>query len=339
MDKRIEYESHDFLPTEFLYQHNFAFLYHDIMCEFLQSGEEKNIFKKQFLFDNEEEAKSFKQTQDVFEWLEHHNKTQLRAEVLRATVFPAVLSDFLHFIFEALDCSRKEKLTVAFALLRKPIQENLYVLESIALDPEDFAKQLSGNPAGLHGPGIGGVEAHYRHISDVLIKLNLENQFDAQYLANLRYEKSGDCLAGTCDLALHLFTKHPKIKTEDLNINFIFSKRDEHITQWAFLYGRLPYILAYAWEMVMHLSRYLAIIDSNYMGDLKFRITANSQLWWASIPEYLKTKELEKFANEQKSWFDNYCNNQEEIRKSWPMHKQLWKWLRYKIFSKKTDWW
>jgi hypothetical protein len=61
-----------------------------------------------------------------------------RANILKAVVLPAVLSDLLHFIYEALQCSRKGKLNVTYALIRRPIQESLYLLESIVLDAAGF---------------------------------------------------------------------------------------------------------------------------------------------------------------------------------------------------------
>jgi hypothetical protein len=41
-------------------------------------------------------------------------------------------------LFEALSCSRKEKLAVTFALLRKPLRENLLYLEWLLADPEEL---------------------------------------------------------------------------------------------------------------------------------------------------------------------------------------------------------
>jgi hypothetical protein len=66
-----------------------------------------------------------------------------RAETLKRTVFPALLSDFLHFVCEALATSRKGKLTVTHALLRKPLQDSLFLLKVISTEVGRFAQQMT----------------------------------------------------------------------------------------------------------------------------------------------------------------------------------------------------
>jgi hypothetical protein len=93
----------------------------------------------------------------------------------------------------------------------------------------------------LWSQGVGGQEAHTRNIQKVLDTIGENGRFDAAYLAQLRYDKGAtDGFDGICNKAMHLFTHHEAIRTEPMNINFIFSNWDSRRTQWSFIYSRLP---------------------------------------------------------------------------------------------------
>jgi len=276
------------------------------MVELLRSGEEHGIFNTIISFADGADSVAFEQAEDIFVWLEEKQKISERADILRVVVFPAILSDMLHFIYEALESSRKAKLNVTYALLRKPLQENLFILESIARDSVGFAEQLATDPLRLRATKMGGSVVHSQLIGGLLQKLGVEDQFDAQYLAQLRYEKCDDGFDGICNTAMHLFTEHPKIRTENLDINFIFSSWDHKFSQWAYLYSRLPYILAYTREVVEHVCESIAPTCPQYLEDLSLRVAASSALWWKSIPERYKSHKLEQYAKVQQLMLEQY---------------------------------
>src|SRR5437660_244931 len=107
-----------FLPHYLFPAHELCFLNHDVLAELLRSAEENGSFEHTLHFRDEKDRETFYATADVFEWLEKARRQRERAELLRRVVFPAILSDFLHFVFEALETSRKAKLNVTFALIR-----------------------------------------------------------------------------------------------------------------------------------------------------------------------------------------------------------------------------
>lgn len=117
------------LPVRLDHAHHLCFLIHDVMLELLRSGELVGAFTHQFPL-SEAESRSLNQAVDIFEWIDEVGRQPERAPILRAVIFPALLSDFLHFIYEALQAARKGKLAVAYALLRKPLQDDLrFVLD------------------------------------------------------------------------------------------------------------------------------------------------------------------------------------------------------------------
>ncbi|RQQ15808.1 hypothetical protein [Burkholderia stagnalis] len=295
-----------FLPREFFTAHDLCFAVHDILTQFLVSGEQSGVFKGRIQFTDMAEAAAFEEADDIFDWLETTGRLQDRAHVLKALVLPAVLSDMLHCIYEALESSRKGKLNVSYALIRKPLQESLFLLESIVLDEAGFAEKLATNPLMLRPHTAGGPDGHTRRIQRVLEIIEQSEVFDAAYLAQLRYEKVEDGFDGICNKAIHLFTEHKAIKTELLNINFIFSGYDAKVSQWNYLYSRLPYVLVYTWRVIEYVGQSLCLTHPEYDADMSRRVAAFTSLIAGQSAHI--TPQLQKFYDAHRSWILQHCN-------------------------------
>lgn len=285
-----------FLPDIHVNSHELCFLNHDILVQYLASGEAQGIFVHHFELDSQEEIDEFKNSQDIFEWLENHGRIEDRIQMIRTAIFPALLSDFLHFIYEALDVSKKAKLTVSYALLRKPLQEDLCLFEQMLVDMNELHNTLSTEPEKLYSQSAGGSEAHAKRIEKVLKILEMEDLFDAKYIAQLRYDKSADDgFDGFCNKATHLFTAHKAIKTEKLNVNFIFSNSECRDSQWNYLYSRLPYLLIYARNVIERLGTSICQTNPLYLEELERRSSAGVLLWGQLLdPEY-SNEQINKF--------------------------------------------
>jgi hypothetical protein len=278
------------------------------MTQLLVSGLRASAFTTAFEFRDAADHLAFEEADNVFDWLEQTRRTDERVTVLVATVFPKVLSDMLHCFYEALEISRKGKLTLSFMLVRKPLQESLFLLESILADRQDFADKLNADPVKLWSQGAGGLDVHTKRIQKVLNLLGESHRFDAQYLAQLRYDKAAqDGFDGICNKAMHLFTNHPSIRTEPLNINFIFSPSDSLRSQWSYLYSRLPYLLVYVHRIVEHVCASIAPTHAAYLWDMDRRISALVLLWWDTVEPLYAEPCLETFVLKTKDWLFQHC--------------------------------
>lgn len=284
------------LPEEFKPAHEFCFLLHDILVEALRSGEENEIFRGKIDFDDEEDQLAFGDATDIFDWLEKSGRLVDQGKVLSAIATPALLSDALLCIFDALKASERGRLSVAYMMLRKPIQESLFVFESMVLDETLFGELLANDPMKLRAEKAGGPDIQEVRVRGVLNAIRAKD-FDPRYIADLRYNKSAeDSFAGVCNQAMHLFTEHKAIRTSNLNINFIFSSMEAKHTQWAYLYSRLPYLLAYFRAVVEHLLARLSLTDPRYLADLQRRIDQAKSLWAQSVSEEYRCEPLRQFA-------------------------------------------
>lgn len=305
----IDNRSGTFLPNNYWYGHELCFFIHDIMGHMLAAGERAGIFCKKFQL-NVHEAEALNNAENVFQWLDSHRTPEERTDVLVTTVFPAVLSDMLHCIYEALECSRKAKLTITYMLLRKPIQESLYVLEKIIVDRGDFAKRLTDSPVKLWSQGVGGCDAHKSNIGNVLALVDSDGRFNSDYLAQLRYDKSAnDGFDGISNKAIHLFTSHKSIVTEPMNINFIFSNWSSKESQWAFIYSRLPYILAYMYRVVESVCAGITPTYPTYLEELERRMAAHVLLWSDTLNETYASEPLLVFVAKNREWLSDHCQS------------------------------
>ena len=79
------------------------------MVQFIVEGEAGGFFQTQFNLASEQEADELSENEDIdiFNWLEKKGYSDILGEVLLKGMFPGLLSDFCHFLYEALSCSRK----------------------------------------------------------------------------------------------------------------------------------------------------------------------------------------------------------------------------------------
>lgn len=306
MRKSVLRDTVDHLPSEFKRAHELCFVLHDIMLQSLVAGEEGGIFRATVKIPAEVEKNLIGDGESLLRWLEAEQRFEDRAAVVLSTVFPSVLSDMLHCIYEALQSSRKAKLNITYMLIRKPLQESLFLFESILLSRVEFTAKLATNPLSLRGGNAGGPQAHTSRIQKVLETIGKAHLFDAAYIAQLRYEKCDDGFDGVCNQAMHLFTEHKAIATAPMNINFIFSGWNEKWTQWAFLYSRLPYLLSYMLGVLEHLTKDFALTHPAYVEEIDRRVAALSLLAWAQTDERYASEQLETHAGENYAWLEEH---------------------------------
>lgn len=278
------------LDDKYLESHRLCFFIHDVMVEFLKSGEENKIFTSIFDLDDQEKEDLARFEGHILDWLKSKNKNKEYEIAIKKTLIPAVLSDMLHCICEVLKAMESGKVTVAYLLIRKPIQENLYLFEEMLLQKSDFIKILEDDPLRLRHKNAGGVEGHQKKIAEILGRFN--SILDAKYIASLRYDKNNeDSFDGCCNQAMNLFTEHKAIKTENMNVNFIFAGVEAKKTLYDFMYSRLPYLMYYFYVIFEMVVSSISRTTDTYLLDIHNRIAAMFLLTSKHITEDYQTKQ------------------------------------------------
>lgn len=240
----------NFIPKEYEFAHEYCFFLHDTLANIVIEGEQAGIFNYQFELKNSDHIEHFsgKSGEELAEWMEQNGYEAEFREVTQRQICVALLSDFSHFIYEALSCSQKGKLTVTFALLRKPLKENLFYFEWLLADPPDFIKRfhepiLSNKERPLPLPTELTKSRRIEIIRKAISNSKIGAWISPEFIYELRYDKKCDYgFERLFQRATHLITTFTA-QTEEQNFNFVFSGETEKLLQWQGLYTLLPALL------------------------------------------------------------------------------------------------
>lgn len=108
---------------------------------------------------------------------------------------------------------------------------------------------------------------------------------------------------------MHLFTEHKAIKTENMNINFIFSGAQQLPSQWKYFYTRLPYLLLYIYFIVEHILGKITQTPETYLSDMFRRITSSYIMASTEISEEYSTEENKRLVTLLHAWLIEHCSN------------------------------
>lgn len=242
-----------FLPQEFRFAHFFAFFHHDLLIETLTSGEKAGIFSTHIKFRNIKHAKIIEKLSggETIDWLYSEGYEVDVLLLLYKQICAAALSDFCHFIFMALKSSGAAKTTVAYSLFRKPLKDNLFLLEWLLGEPTDFIPKFYLEEPERYEPARVPENRKIEIIKSAINKTKFPYFYDPEFIYGMRYDKK-DMLGfePAWNKAMHIVTSHKTYKTEKKNLNFIFSNTEAIHTQWEHIYSFFPYFLFYAYDIV-----------------------------------------------------------------------------------------
>lgn len=235
------------LPREFDFGHDLAFALHNLLARFVVEGETAQLHRVEFTLD--ELPDEALEGEELWRWCEENgHRADLEKATYRNLVF-GLLSDMCQFLYEGLKCSEKGKLSVAYSLLRKPLQDHLYYLERILADwPSFFARFQQGAEFIDYTKLKDAKKATLvGTIGCAMDRAPMGRFVEPEVLYEIRYEKNSDIgLDPIFSHAHHLVTTHKHYETPAGNINFIFCQQDDRERLWRQLYLQLPVVLMHA---------------------------------------------------------------------------------------------
>ena len=197
---------------------------------------------------------------DVLELLKNAGFDAASKHLLLGHLILALTSDLLHFLFEALCCLEKRKFAVALSLLRKPFKENMLFLAWLLGDPEDFLARFEKDNYST----LNGLQPQRRQelLKLAGAQLATKDAFDGELIERMIFSKEmKNGFEPLWQKATHLITSQGvNLKTEDLNINFIFNDASsDHL--YEAIYEKLPYLMLFLVQL--SLRAFTEIIDIN----------------------------------------------------------------------------
>lgn len=267
------------------------------IAETLRSGEKAQIFHARFDLRSAQHAKAVRgmSSEQLIEWLKANQYWPAVYELTFKLICRALALDFLEFVGEAVRMTIRGPLTVAIALLRKPLKENLFYLEWILADPEDFFKRFYGGDVG--GLAISKLDETRKLeiIRGAMAKSACGDWVEPEFVYELRFAKqSAISLEPSWQKANHLITTMGVLKTERENFNFIFSTPDARDTQWRGFYATVPILLFHALQMIETMIAQFAKRDESGKDLVPLRTLAAMLLWMKSEGCVLDLTDVER---------------------------------------------
>lgn len=240
-------ERYDFinLPQEYHLKHKSCeFLLYQIE-DFITADIYKDLKVQTIEIDKEVELL---EDENILDYLLRINKSEKHNEIITRNILNAVIVDTCQFLQIALFASLQQRITVAFSLIRKPFVYNLLIILRLHLTNdflERFNTEDSFDTTALKQEEI----KELLKVSESLIfskSIKASDVYD--FIFNQALE---DSLVNISNKALHPSTTRNKNNmTEIQNINFVFSTEESIMSQWDYLYRRLPYLLLYLNEIL-----------------------------------------------------------------------------------------
>ena len=235
----IERERLRHIPPKYHQQHSFCVWLHDRILDALRQAEAAGVATVHFDLKSEEEKKAVTAAENIIQYfIDNGREDVAKRIVINQSVIP-LYADALEFILEGLFMLEKRKFTVSFALLRKPLRQSLFFLTWLFADEDEFFARMKSDPALLDR----NIEPEQKKalLARAISEFEINEFLDADVIYGMVFDKKNPSgLAHYFDKALHLVTNEAAIKTEGLNLNFIFKKRSDDD-----LYDGIYFILAY----------------------------------------------------------------------------------------------
>lgn len=239
------------LPKRHHLSHNMCVIVHDLIVEIIKSPGLSKFFDTSIPISDDERELVDRLDKDnkILDWVQSKGRKDLVNQILGKNLPYFITSDLCNFVYESLSCAKKGKMSVAYSLLRKPITDELLLLEQLLIDSDDFLERFYhiGSTAD-YDPSHKTVGA--KRVNEIIAgSLNLFPPyfpFSLDVLYQIRYDKLINTgFNSLTNQALHIVTTDKRYGTEKQNLNFIFSMPKDYRRYWEHYYYFVPYVLAY----------------------------------------------------------------------------------------------
>lgn len=241
-------------------QHNFLLYCNDILVRWLLWFDEKRLRTLTINFKDEKEMMDFQNAseEDIMEWLKNNGYEKEMYELNRRHILCSLVSDFCHYMLESFRCASKMKPAVAYALLRKPLRDNLAYIEWLRVEPNELIDKLMYSKP---------EEYDLSHAKEVK-KARIE-QIEKDYgivrkkgMFEFRYEKNNEIsLEKIWNKANHIVTTQNYTRSANGELNFVFVDHERWEQMTEYYYIVVPMIMSYAVELIVGMFEEIAGIN------------------------------------------------------------------------------
>lgn len=222
------------VPKHFHFVNNICAYIYDQLTEILSDPFYMDMANSNVEFNNDEKLRiAFNSGDDhPLDILQKNGRNDDIEIIVTKHVVMSIIADMVNFIYETMVIAQKGKMSVAYALLRKPFTDQLLILEQIMTDRKDFIERYfhDGDPK-KYDPCARDLDKN-AVIDKALKKLN-SVIFQSDIIYELRYDKSSEGgINALTNHALHIVPNDKNYKTEHQGFNFTFPLGDDDLEDY-----------------------------------------------------------------------------------------------------------
>lgn len=249
-----------FIPSEHLAAYDFLRYFENILINILRYADSKKLSSVKINFKNEEDFSTFRKIADTGDkeqltnWLVMSDYRDAILEYHKRHLFFSLLRDFYNYYSASLENVIKPNVSVAWALLRRPLQETLAYIEWLAVDANDLiVLMLRSKEAKEYEIGARKNTTIKENIANLLGKTSIAS--NEMNIYEFRYSKTYEfSLNGILNGANHMVVDRSKsFQTSPSGLNFVFLDGDEFEKGLGLYYTSLPYLVFYTCNVIMDL--------------------------------------------------------------------------------------
>ena len=233
-----------YLPNEYKAIHTSCFELIRQIEEFIVEKEYQFLQVSRYEMSDEEKA-LLDECGNVWDFLKKYREEDFYNQLNKQMIL-GLLMDFCYFMQESMACSCKRRLVVSFALLRRPLVDNLKILLRIFADDkfyENFIGRDDYDPAQMD-------DKQLKEFLDATDKVRVVEPITGAFIYECIFDKENSgSIINLSNRAIHPITTRPWNKTGAMNCNFMFANPGDTLELWKHYYAYLPAILMFYSEL------------------------------------------------------------------------------------------
>lgn len=233
-----------YLPEEYRRIHSACFELVRQIEEFIVK-EEYQFLRVSTTTMTPDDLKLLEECGDIWDFLKKYREEQFYSQLNKSLIL-GLLMDFCYFMQESLDCSNKMRLVVSYALLRRPLVDNLRILLRILEDDsfyDCFIERDDYDPAKMD-------EEETKVFLNATDEIRFTKPITGEYIYECIYDQSNpESIINLSNRAIHPVTTRRKNKTGAMNFNFMYLTSGDIVGLWKHYYAYLPSILVFYSEL------------------------------------------------------------------------------------------
>ena len=233
-----------YLPNEYKAIHTACFELIRQIEEFVV-GREYQFLQVSHYELSDAEKELLKQSGDVWDFLRKYREEDFYNQLNKQMIL-GLLMDFCYFMQESMACSCKRRLVVSYALLRRPLVDNLKILLRLFADEnfyDNFIERDDYDPAKMD-------DGQLKLFLDATDQVRIVQTIPGSFIYECIFDRDNQgSIINLSNRAIHPVTTRPWNKTGAMNCNFMFANQEDIAELWKHYYAYLPAILMFYSEL------------------------------------------------------------------------------------------